>query len=277
MIAIALLAAGLAVAPAAATERAPLDPAAVAAAYGALRTYCDEVAVVDHRQPATHRRCFDAAGAYKEHEIIGNHWRNQRIWWGDPAREFFWSGHDTRDWRGTRTIHYAEQRARTAAQGGRPEGLFARALNLFLPGASGEADGLRLLRRFEAEPALDAPGLRGYVRVHVNRHSGTQVETRLWLRQADGLVARTEEAWNGEVVRSALLQSVRTGAPYAEADFTHRAPFLDRYSLRVRPLAFVGGLVLAGLLAGLLPWLAADARAVRSAGAALPPRDTRRA
>lgn len=261
----------------AATADVRLDPAAVAAVYSALERYCDEVAVVDQRLPATHRRCFAATGGYKDHEVIDNSWRNQRIWWGDAAREFFWSGHDTRGVRGVKTIHYAERAARKAAQGGRPEGLFARVLDLFLPGVGNEGEGLRRLAAFEARAALDAPGLRGYEHRAVNRLSGTIVASRVWLRESDGLVARSEEAWNGEVVRSAALKSVRTDPPYVEADFTYTAPFFDRYSLAVRPAAFVGMLALASVLAGFLPWLIADARTVRVPGAVLPPRSSRRA
>lgn len=214
--------------------------------YESLDAYCDRVDLLDGQAVTSWSRCITKSGRYKYIEQAQTASQHRRVWWNDGGKVRFWATHA--EGGALKTDHYTEQGSRDFPGLGQLDRLPLAVLQLFLPGAGSDRDGAR--RALLGYQALEREaGLQRHER-RTRSSAGTDVVSRFWVREADGVIVRSETTWDGRTVRSAVLKSVQVNPPLAAMDLAMQAPATQRFSLRTRPAVFLGALAGAALISG---------------------------
>ena len=215
----------------------------VLAAYDALDSYCDTVAVIDNSHSSELHRCYTREGRYKRSELFKpSHYRN--VQWGDAEHEYFLSTGD-----GGSITHYMEEPARNLHSGGPPDGLAARAISAFLRMVENEDSARSILRGMEV---IEDGSEYALLQHRYKNQVGNEVIDRIWIRRADGFVVRAEKTVNGQPWFSSNLVESRINQSLSQGDLDETVPFFVHYSLKTHPGVFTCGLAMASFVAGLV-------------------------
>lgn len=223
-------------------------PESIVSFYGSLEGYCDEVELIEGGVARSWSRCLTRQGEYKFVEQARTRGEHRRIWWGNAASALFWSTH--RDGGTVETSHYTERASRDFSGFATSDQFAPVILQLFVPGAG--TDRNRAVQSLAGYEAIGRDGALQVLERRSRNPEGYDLAYRLWLRDSDGAIVRSETTRDGHVVHSAGVTSMRINPPVAAMDLSVEVPATVRYSFGARPGLFLGTLGAMALLSGFI-------------------------